>query len=358
MKIYGKKITKEALLKRVGDFSQVGQIKFYEFSEGKSKGVRAADIKTPAGVDMTIVLDRAMDISSLTYKNIPIAWRSATRETSPMFFENKGAEWLRTFFGGLLTTCGLENVGAACVDQDQEFGLHGRIANMPAENISYNINLEGDSPNFVLKGKVRQAKVFGENLELNRKITSIMDKPKIIIEDEVTNIGFDDTPIMILYHINIGYPIIDQDSRLIESKAKVKPRDEEAKKGFNSFYNFGPPVKNFKEQVYFHDISADSSGNANVAIINEQFNNNKGIGVWLKYNKNNLPYLIQWKQLGEGEYVCGIEPSNSFALGRKSERKNESLKFIKPNQTVKYKLELNILKSKNDIENLKKVLNS
>jgi len=320
---FGQDLKKEEIKQKIGDISQLGGIKYYEFIDGTSRGVRGIDIKCPSGLDMTILPDRGMDISKFSYYSIPIAWRSAIRETSPLYYDSRGLEWSRTFFGGLITTCGLTYMGFPCTDEGKELGLHGRITNISAENVLIDGEWDGNSYKMWAQGKVREADVFGDKLELTRKITTWMDSTRIIVEDCVENIGNSTSPIMLLYHVNIGYPIIDSCSKLLESKAFVTPRDEEAEKGLNSFNNFSEPVKGFKEQVYFHDIEADEDGNANIALVNEEFNNGKGIGIWLKYNKNNLPYLIQWKQMGIGEYVCGIEPANSYPRGRAIEKKRE-----------------------------------
>lgn len=353
MKIFGKELKKSEILKRVGDISQLGALKMYEFTDGVSRGLRAVDIKSPCGLDMTVLLDRAMDISYLSYKSIPIGWRSATRETSPVYYESRGLEWLRTFYGGLLTTCGLTYMGAPSVDSGEELGLHGRISNISAERVWADGKWEDDRYVMWVSGKVREAKVFGDKLELERKITTWMDEPRIVIEDTVENIGSTESPLMILYHINIGYPVLDSTSRLLSSKSKVTPRDEEAEKGLSRYASFSEPVRGFKEQVYFHDIEADSDGNANIALVNEEFNNGEGIGIWIRYIKDTLPHLIQWKQVGEGEYVCGIEPANSLVRGRKIEREKGNLRFIKPGEKVNFRIEINVLTSNKDIEAFK-----
>ena len=350
MKIFGRELKKEDVLKKVGDISQLGGVKCYEFTDGLRRGIRAVDMKSPCGIDMTVLLDRAMDISYLSYKSIPVNWRSATRETSPVFYESRGAEWLRTFYGGLLTTCGMTYMGAPSVDNGEELGLHGRISNLSAENVWSDGKWEGDSYVMFVQGKIREAKVFGDKLELTRKITTWMDTPKVVVEDSIENIGSEKSPIMMLYHVNIGYPVLDSTSSLLESKAEVTPRDGEAKKGFDKFSKFSEPICGFKEQCYFHDIEADKDGNSNVAIVNPDFNNGEGIGIWLKFNKDNLPYLVQWKQMGMGEYVCGIEPVNNFVRGRKIEREKGALKFIEPGEKINYRLEFNVLTSNKDIE--------
>ena len=153
---------------------------------------------------------------------------------------------------------------------------------------------------------------------------------------------------------NCWYPVVDEKAVLLEPRANVSSRDGEAEKGIENFASFEKPEKGFSEQVYFHDIEADGDGNGNIAIVNEAFSNGNGIGIWLKYNKDNLPYLIQWKQMGMGEYVCGIEPGNSYPRGRSIEKKEGTFRYIEPGQKVNFWLEFNILKSAEDIENFKK----
>ena len=298
---------------------------------------------------MTVLIDRGMDVSFLSYKGIPISWRSVTRETSAVFYESKGLEWLRTFYGGLLNTCGLSNIGMPCVDNGEELGVHGRISNLPAERVCADGSWFGDNYEMWVHGRVREAKVYGNKLELSRKIKTWMDLPKIVIEDAVTNLGAEQSPLMILYHINIGYPIVDIDSELLIQKVKTIPRDENSRRSLNEFNKFSEPIRGFKEQVFFHDIEADNNGNCNIALVNRKFNNGKGIGISLSFNKNNLPYLIQWRQIGFGEYVCGLEPANSFTRGRKIERENNNLRFIEPSQKFDFRIETNILTSNEDI---------
>ncbi|MHB8277529.1 MAG: aldose 1-epimerase family protein [Candidatus Humimicrobiaceae bacterium] len=353
MKIFGKEIYKDELMRKIGDISQIGGIKYYEYSDGVSKGIRAVDLKSPCGLDMTVLLDRGMDIAQLSYKSIPISWRSATRDTSPIFYESRGSEILRSFNGGLLNTMGLTYMGLPCIDNGEELGLHGRLSNLSAEKVLADGKWDEESYVMWVQGKIREAVVFGDKLELNRKITTWMDMPKILIEDTVENIGFINSPIMILYHINIGYPVLDTSSKIIEGKVKVEPFDNESKSGLINYYEFPEPLAEFKQQLFFHDIEADSEGNSNIAIINEDFNNGEGIGIWLKFNKENLPYLVQWKQCGLGEYVCGIEPANSLVRGRSVEKEKGTLKFIKPGEKINFRVEFNILTSKKEIENFK-----
>jgi len=350
MKIFGKEVSKDMLLKKVGDISQLGGAKIYEFTDGVSRGVRAIDVKTISGMDFTVLIDRALDISTFSYKSVPISWKSSTKETSPLYYESKGTEWLRTFYGGLLVTCGLSNMGAPCTDEGEELGLHGRISNISAEKVCVSEKWIGDNYIICIEGIVREAKVFGPKVILERKITTWMNLPKILIEDKIENVGFEETPVMILYHINVGYPIIDNGSRLLEPKARILYEVDFKKKIPRNFLEFGEPIVGFEEECYYHDIEPDEEGNVNIALVNEYFNRNNGLGLWLKYNKNNLPFLVHWKQQGAGEYVCGINPGNSLSRGRKIEREEKTLEIFKPGEKKYYRLEFNILGSNKEIE--------
>ncbi len=357
MKIFGQELSKKEILEKIGDISQLCEIKYYEYIDGMSRGVRGIDIKNPEGINLTILPDRGMDISSFSYKGIPFNWKSAVRETSSVYYESKGTEWLRTFYGGFLTTCGLTNTGPANIDNGEELGLHGRISNISAEKVLVDGKWENDTYLVQVQGKVREAKVFGEKLQLERRIYIWIDSPKMVIEDTIENIGHNTSPLMILYHINIGYPILDENSELIEDAVSITPNADTARKEINIFNKFSKPINGYVERCYFHDIKADNEGYSNIALVNEYFRSGKGIGIWIRFNKDNLPYLTQWKQMGMGEYVCGLEPCNNMGKGRKIEREEGRLKFIEPHEKVYYRLEFNILESNESIMYLKQKFN-
>jgi len=354
MKLFNKEVTREEILDRIGDLSQLGGIKSYELNDGSARGIRAYDIKTPAGIDMTVLADRGMEISYLAYKSIPISWRSAVKESHSAYFESKWDEWLRNYYGGLLTMCGFTYCGNPCVYEGIEYNIHGRASNLPAYNLSYDVDWQDESCSLWVKGKVKEAKHGGDKIELNRKITTYLESPKIIIEDKIKNIGFKTSTLMLLYHFNIGWPIIDTTSKLIEGKANVKPNDIASEKAFSSYSSFAAPSMEAQDNVFIHDIDADHEGFSNIAIINEAFDNNKGIGIWLRFKKDNLPYLTQWKLLrAKGEYVCGIEPGNLPLTSFKEAKENGEMKYIEPGEEKNILLEFNVLESKDAIENLK-----
>ncbi|MBN1298593.1 MAG: aldose 1-epimerase family protein [Actinobacteria bacterium] len=353
MRLYGKNISKQELLKRVGDISQVGGISLNEMIDGPARGIRVADIKNGCGIDARVLIDRGMDISDFRFNSVPIAWKSSVRETSPAYYDKEGLEWLRTFYGGLLVTCGLSYAGAPSRDNGEELGLHGRIANISAANICVNNRWESNNYVLSLKGTVRESRIFFENLELTREIKVPMDEPKIYIHDSIENLSPRTLPLMIIYHMNFGFPLLDSSSYLFGAEKEPEPISEEAKKHVTDFKIFSEPVKDFSEHVFCHDIPADNEGYSNIALINEDFDAGRGIGIWLKYSKSSLPYLNQWKQTGFSEYVCGLEPANCRTYGRELVRQKGELEFIEPGQIKDFKVELAVLRSMDEINDLK-----
>ena len=157
MFLFGKQIHKREFFQRFGDVSQVGGVKSFTLNSGKAKGIDAYEINTGAGLRFTVLADRCMDIAWADYKSAPIGFISKAGISSSLYFEHKRDELHRVFGPGLLTTCGLRNVGSPCVVDCEEFAQHGRIHNAPAELVSIDADWDGDEYRISLKGSMREA---------------------------------------------------------------------------------------------------------------------------------------------------------------------------------------------------------
>ncbi len=350
--LYGKKYTKEELLKHIGDVSQIGGARLFEYSEGAAKGIRACEIKTGSGFQFTVLPERGLDISECSFQGRSLCWRSPTGDTHPSYFNDIGMRFLRNFFGGLVATCGLTTAGSPSVDEGEELGLHGRISNTPAYNVSVDGEWDGDDYVMWVQGKAREARVFGENLELTRKISTKLGTNSLKIEDKVKNLGYKDTPLMILYHINLGFPVIDKNSVMISPSTEIIPRDDEAKKGLSRVRQFPAPVKDYDEQVFYHTVKADKNGIVPIGMVNGK----KDFGCYIKYNNTELPKLIQWKMTGEGTYVVGVEPANCLVEGRDKERERGTLQFIAPGETRSFSVEIGVLENADEVDDFEKMV--
>lgn len=338
--LYELDLRKVELLKRVGSMEQIAGVKIAELSNGFERGVRVAMVRN-GELNFLVAIDRAMDIVNAEYKGVPLSWVSPTGIVAPGFYEPEELGWLRGFPGGLIATCGLTYMGAPTFDDGQSLGLHGRISYSPADLLYADAYWEGEDYKIVLEGEVRESKVFEPNIVLRRRITTILGGRRIAIRDIVTNRGWKTQPLMILYHINIGFPLLEDGARFLSTTDYFAPRDKEALEGAEDFAVIHGPRPDYGEKVYFHSMLTDSDGNAYAAIANDRLLG--GLGVYVKYNRRELPRFIQWKMLGEGTYVMGMEPANSLVLGRDRERAWGTLEYIKPQEVKEFNLEIGVL---------------
>ncbi len=340
-KLYGREFTRNELMRRVGDISQVAGARQSRLASGRADGVRAVDVKTGTGLSFTVLPGRGMDIAWAEYKGMAFGFVSKTGVTASEYFEPEGISFLRGFYAGLLTTCGLTYMGAACTDQGKELGLHGRIGNTPAEDVCVTNEWDGDDFVMKIRGKMRESMVFAENLTLTREITAKLGENCLTINDTIENCGFDEQPFMLLYHYNFGYPLIDGTTKLIIPGDKAKPRDAEAEKGKDIFSEFSSPVHGYSEQCFYHDFDLMPDESAKAVLYNPALGE-KGIGVYLKYDRKQLPYLIEWKQMGEGDYVVGLEPATWLPEGRSKARQRGELEYIKPGEVRRFTAEVGV----------------
>ncbi len=340
VELFNQTYSKTELLKHVGQMDQLGGVKLFELSDGVEKGVRAALFRT-GKLSFIVAIDRCMDIVNAEYMGAPLAFISPTGIVAPSFFEPEGIGWVRGFPGGLLTTCGLTYAGAPTVDQGEQLGLHGRISYSPAKLTCADGHWDGDNYIITLEGESREAMIFGPNVTLRRKIEAKLGDKCIRIHDKVVNRGWERQPMMIIYHMNLGFPLLDSDSRMVSTSRAYLPRDAEARTNADKFSEFQPPTKGFREKVYIHDLLADKDGYSYTALINDKLMN--GLGFYIKFKKSQLPFLIQWKMMGEGTYVLGMEPSNCIVMGRDKDRELGTLQFIEPQEEKEFHIEAGVL---------------
>ena len=342
--------------KRFGHLSQVGGLKPYTLSDGRSAGVRAVDFRTTGGLEFTVLLDRGMDISEARYKGMSLCWRSSAGDVAPAFYDPRGLEWLWTFFGGMLTTCGLTQVGPPGTDEGEELGLHGRISCAAAEKVSYSEEWSGDSLEMTVSGIVREARLFGPSLEMHRTISARGDGAGLTVRDRIVNAGARPSPCMLLYHINAGFPLLDDSAELILPTTKAEPRDAEAEKGKEEFAQIHGPVTGYQEKVYFHTVKAGKDGSVTCALVNRKLNG--GIGLRLRYKASELPCLTQWKMLGDREYVMGMEPGTCLPMGRAAERAGGRLVMLEVGQEISAGFELEVVEGEAGVDALVKEASS
>ena len=335
--------------KKYGNISQIGGTRHYIFADGKSKGVEAVEIRTGAGLQFTVLPGRGMDIAWMEYRGVPLNYMSKTGIVSPAYYESTGMNWLHNFFAGMLTTCGLLNVGGPqkvehSVIGEREYGLHGHISNCEAEQVSV---FEGKQDNeYIIKvsGLMREAILHGEDLSLRREIITKLGSKEFLLRDTVTNNNVIPQEIMLLYHINFGYPLLDKNSRFIANSNSIIPQSDEAEKDKDKVFTCSEPVLGTTERCYAHDMLADD-GTVIIAFVNDELE----LGVALEYHKDSLPFFNQWKMFNEKEYVMGLEPGNCLPIGVLKARENGTIETIMPSEQKTYEIIFKILDGKEEL---------
>ncbi len=336
MKLWNNTYTKNELMRYVGDASQAFGIRRAVLDDGPGRGMRVIDVNTGGGLEFTVLPDRGMDIAWCRYKGLPMGFISKTGAVHPALCGYGGNQFLRGFTAGLLTTCGYTHMGSACTDEGQALGLHGRATQLPAAELNTEHRWEGDSCALRVIGFMREAAVFDENIKLSREISAQAGGSTIAIADTVENCGFERQPLMLLYHVNFGHPLVGPATRFVANAQGMRPRDAEAEKGADSFAAFHAPRHGYAEQVFYHSLTQDADGRVAAGLHNPDL----GVAANLRFYKSELPYFIQWKQLGEGDYTCGLEPATWYPEGRGEARRRGELTFIEPGETKRFRLEI------------------
>jgi len=320
---------------RVGDLSQVASVRPVRLQDGPEDGTRALDVRVAGGLHLLVLADRGMDLGPAWHLGQPLAWVSPTGAVHPSFMQDHA--WLRAFPGGLLVTAGMQNVGPECEDGGERHPLHGRASSTPARGVRWNVRTDGPVPVVEVSGVVREASVFGADLRLTRTLRVPAGRPVVEIHDVVENHGFAAAPLMLLYHFNLGWPVVDDGARLVAPPHRAIARDELAEPGLSDHESIGPPRAGASPEVFEHVLD-DSGPVVEAGIVNPAFEPTGGIGVTVTYRPAQLPRLWHWRMLGQGMYLTGIEPANCGVSGRLAERAAGAVDVLAPGERRTFEL--------------------
>ena len=313
--------------RRVGALEQFARIDSFIEADGIARGARRLRVVTGGGLEFELHPDRALDIGQVTIDGIPLAWMESDGIAAPGFVDPH--EWLRTFDGGFLTTCGLDTFGPPSIDEGVSLGQHGRVSGIPARLTRCDVVNDV----LTIESIVRQSAVFGENLVLRRRINSAIGSTTIRVHDTVTNEGPVDSPHMMMYHANVGWPLVDENAELDVASREVVPRDDVAARGLDRWNRFEPPTPDRRDEVSIH--SFDEHGPVEARMLNRPL----GLELTVGFDTRQLPWLCEWKFMRDNTYVVGIEPVNSPATGGRAQaRADGQLPILRAGESVAYDL--------------------
>ena len=290
----------------IGNEDQLMSVSEAKLCQGRQEGVKVIRVDNGGDLSVTILPDRAMDIYQIRYKGKNLNYIGPCGIVAPEYYNDRGAEWLRSFFVGFLTTIGLQHMGGDTVVNGEPRGLHGRESSCPAENVRITRGFENGTPTVTVEGTMREARLFGENLRITRSLKFFYEKNRMELTDTIENYGFGAQQYYLGYHLNYGYPLLDEGTKInIRNGGKApRPRTDYAASFPESYKTVTAPAYPYPERCYLHYMEADENGKTGYRIFNDKL----GLGVQLSYDKALLPDFCQWQMFGKGEYVCGLEP--------------------------------------------------
>ena len=301
---------------------QMYTVRRMTFSEGRAKGMDVIEVCTAGGLQVDLLPDTGLDIGQARYRGTNVAFISKNGYDGAAAISPHETEFLHTFPGGLLYTCGLRTTGPAHRDGEEWHPLHGRFHGLSAEGVS--ILEEEDC--ILVRGTIRETALFGCNLQLRRAIRIPVMGADIAVSDELTNLGFREEEYALLYHCNFGYPLICEQARLeLPRERKTTPRTPFAATGLGRETTFDAPVPGEEERVFFHEDMAHRA-----ALVNEALH----VRVEMTWS-DTLPILAHWRSMASGDYVCALEPTNCYIMGRRLEREHGTLPVLAPFETAK-----------------------
>ena len=340
--------------------AQIGGIEAYAFDDGAARGVRALCVNTGGGLRYRILVDRGLDIDQAFLHQHSLAFLTHKGPAAPTRRLDRGLDWLKSFPGGLLTSCGPFNIGGPGTDEGEELGLHGPHSNSPATIESViNPDPRAGRMNMAVTGIIRYGKLFGPCVELRRTVTSTLGSNVIEFFDEFFNLGNQVVPHAWLLHINFGYPLVDEGAELCFDAEKIEPVDSPVSQ---ARFRPGVDYKRIPGPLESHRGSTESvahvyprpidrSGKTTVAIVNRRLR----FGVAIHYNTKEFPRLANWQHFGPHEYVTALEPANGSVTGRWNDRANGILDTLEAGAGKTYRYAIEVVTEKRGIEELREL---
>lgn len=315
----------------IGHESQLYGVEEHRLVGGKGDGMRLFQVKNGKGLEFTVSADRCADIARLSFRGINMGYFSPCGYVAPAYYDDQGDGFLKSFTAGFMTTCGLTAVGTPCEDAGEMLPLHGTIANIPAEHIYW----EQDEKEIRIHALIVDERIFAHKLILKRTISCSKESNEITIRDTIENRGDKACPAMILYHMNMGYPLLSEKAQVRIPSVKVRPRNAHAAEDIDTWDQMLKPQPQFEEQCYYHSFEKD--GRASI------YNPDIGQGLAITFDAESLKFFTEWKMMGERDYVLGLEPGNCTPDGRDRMRNEGSLTILQPSESVTYQVHITML---------------
>ena len=278
------------MLKQQNNRLQKGYIRRYTLTEGQENGLRVVEMDN--GVLRVLLNEsKALDVMQIFYRGENISFVSKNG------FMARELPFINRFEGGMIYTCGFDSIGGR-----EGFELHGTHHSTPARVVSVT---EGEDALTVV-AEISETALFGKNMLLERRVVLPVDGGTLTVTDTLKNRGTRAEPYCLLYHVNLGYPMLDEGTRIEIDADEVIPRNAHSAASDAGRTLFPAPIDNEEESCYYIKNRGNTASVYNAA---------KQLRFTLTYSKDTLPALVQWCSPASGDYALGLEPATSFLDG-------------------------------------------
>lgn len=272
--------------KSISNFDQIAYVRRYTLNGGQADGIKVVELYN--GVLRVLLNEsKALDMMQLFHNGVNISYLSKNA------FTKRETAFLKRFEGGMLYTCGIDVIGGQAGYED-----HGSFHNIPALITRCECNGE----KIVVEATIRDSELFGKNLVMHRRYETAVGSDTVTLSDTLVNEGYRMEDYSILYHVNVGYPMLDDGVKIIADVKTVTPRNEWARKNIDKAFSIESPEDCKEETCYLLDLQKNE-----VSVVNEKL---KKVFT-LAFSGDPLPYFVEWKSMASGDYALGLEPSTS-----------------------------------------------
>ena len=337
------RIDLSAIRERVGDIEAYAGVRLVTLGDGHERGVRLLEFRSGGGLDFEVVIDRGLDIGRLAMAGQSFSWHSPVGLKAPWLIDrasDRGQGFLRGF-SGLLTTCGLDHIRqpeTLAVEGNPlhptgfvDHPLHGSATFTPARLTGYGMAQGASGATLWCEGEMRQTMVFGACLSLRRRICCAVGSSVLQITDEIENIGATPSPHLLLYHINLGFPLIDEGTRLAIRPARAVWHNGE----HEPFAPFPVPQAEQSAELSVHAFEAGAAAAECVAE-----NPRTGASMIIGFDPSQLPFCQLLRLPGRRLYAAAIEPCTTGHRSQAEAASHGEVRLLQPGERRAYALRL------------------
>lgn len=272
-------------------------------------------VRLAGGLAFDVLPDRGLDLGAAWWGSTPVAWRSPN-PVDP----GPGRGWEERFLGGLLATCGPDNIG----EPRGTSGQHGTHHLTPAVDVHWSRERVGDAWQVCVTGTVAHTSLGGPRILVERSIVASTGTPAVEVSDVVRNVGAVPAGVPLLYHVNLGAPLLRPGARLAVDAAEAAVVREPLPPGRDPLVTPAPALG-------LAPVVAEHRGVRGARAVLEGDDAHPSVVV--TWTGSTLPRLCTWSWPERGAYVLGVEPTNAPLFGPERDLPHAGAPVLEPGET-------------------------